>query len=310
MLLSAADHYRRQQQIAGRAVIGARRAWRLLDVNDLDGSWPRVLRLLFPLTVAAQTASVQGAVSYIPRALAEQDLPDDPAGEIRTGSLVGVASDGRPLDTLLYSPVTTVKSRIGNGFDTQQAMASGQFALDAIMATQIADAGRVASGIGIAMRDRMGYVRQLNPPSCARCAILAGKWYRWNTGFARHVHCDCIHIPATENIAGDMTTDPMAAFRGGQVTGLSRADTMALEDGADFGQVVNAHRGIDTTVIFGREVKFTREGITRFGSAGKQMRAQGINTAKIPRLTPEQIYLDATSREDAIRLLRRFGYIT
>jgi hypothetical protein len=194
VLRSAADHYRRQQQIAGRAVIAGRRAWRLLDVNDLDGSWPRVLRLLLPLTVAAQTASVTGSASYVPRALNEQDLTDEPAGEIVPDSLTGSASDGRPLDTLLYSPVTTVKSRIGGGAATQQAMTSGGLALDAILATQVADAGRIATGVGITARRNVGYIRMLNPPSCSRCAILAGKFYRWNAGFQRHINCDCVQF--------------------------------------------------------------------------------------------------------------------
>jgi hypothetical protein len=305
VLRSAADHYRRQQQIAGRAVIAGRRAWRLLDVNDLDGSWPRVLRLLLPLTVAAQTASVTGSASYVPRALNEQDLTDEPAGEIVPDSLTGSASDGRPLDTLLYSPVTTVKSRIGGGAATQQAMTSGGLALDAILATQVADAGRIATGVGITARRNVGYIRMLNPPSCSRCAILAGKFYRWNAGFQRHINCDCVHVPTAENIAGDLTTDPMAAFRSGKITDLSRADTQAINDGADIGQVVNAHRGMVTAG--GR--KFTTEGMTKRGFAHQRLRSLGANRS-VPRLTPEQIYRDAADRDAAIELLHRFGYIT
>src|SRR5690348_18342012 len=36
----------------------------------------------------------------------------------------------------------------------------------------------------------------LNPPSCQRCAILAGRWYRWSQGFLRHPRCDCVNLPA------------------------------------------------------------------------------------------------------------------
>lgn len=69
--------------------------------------------------------------------------------------------------------------------------------------------------------------------------------------------------------------------------GLSESERQALDHGSDFSRVVNARRG--TYVAGGK--KYTRELRER------------------RRLTPEQIFRDATSRDDAIRLLRRFGYI-
>jgi hypothetical protein len=123
--------------------------------------------------------------------------------------------------------------------------------------------------------------------------ILAGRFYRWSTGFLRHPLCDCRHIPSSEDAAGDLRTDPMAAFRAGKVTGLSKAERQAIQDGADLAKVINAHRGMYTA----GGKRLTREG-TKRGALRGQVRP-----------TPEQLYRDATSREDAIRLLRRFGYI-
>ena len=110
-------------------------------------------------------------------------------------SLAGVASDGRPLVSLLRSPVTEVKTLIGQGVGDPVNVAVAR--LDRIVRTQGVDANRAAESAVVAARTKVGgYVRQLNPPSCSRCAILAGRWYRWNKGFQRHPHCDCVHVPA------------------------------------------------------------------------------------------------------------------
>jgi len=73
----------------------------------------------------------------------------------------------------------------------------------------------------------------------------------------------------------------------------------ALEEGADLNQVVNAQRGV--YVAGGR--KLTREGTTRRGFARARL---GRGT---PRLTPDQIFLQARSREEALQMLYRNGYL-
>src|SRR5690606_23965723 len=50
------------------------------------------------------------------------------------------------------------------------------------------------------------YVRMLTPPSCSRCTVLAGRWYRKNAGFARHPGC----FPAGAMVSGP---SPDAATR-------------------------------------------------------------------------------------------------
>jgi hypothetical protein len=161
----------------------------------------------------------------------------------------------------------------------------------------------------------------LTPPSCSRCAVLAGRWYRYNAGFDRHPACNCIAIPANEDTSGDLLTNPRLAIAAGKVTGLSRADTRAiLDDGADVGQVINAHRGMRTANMYGRDLKITLEGTTVRGLAGKFLIAEGqrfdklqgerYRRVQIPRLRPQTIYQVAgTDRAEALRLLRRFGYL-
>lgn len=153
-----------------------------------------------------------------------------------------------------------------------------------LVAGLVQDAGRAAEQVAITVRPRIGWVRYLNPPSCSRCAILAGRVYRYSEGFLRHPGCDCIHVP-TMLANPAFVHDPVELARDGLVTGLSKADRKALDDGADLAQIVN--------------VRSKRAGLS--GPDGALIRGG--------RPTPAGIYATATSREDAIERLIAAGYI-
>jgi hypothetical protein len=111
--------------------------------------------------------------------------------------------------------------------------------------------------------------------------------------------CDCRHIPAVEDGADDLRTDPQAYFRS-----LSRTDQAryfgtggaeAIRLGGDIGQVVNAERGAAGM--------YTTEGTTKRGLAGSRLQGE-------PRLTPEAIVAAyGDDREGAIEALFQAGYI-
>jgi len=275
LLSSAREHYVRQQRVSTAGVVAARKAW-------ADGSG-RVARVVaaFQILVARDAAAAVDAM------LAEQGISDPPDGTVAVAALAGIASDGRALDTL---------------FD--QAVSSFQFGL--MVATQLQDAARAAASVSIASRNRVGYVRMLNPPSCSRCVILAGKWFGWNEGFRRHPLCDCRHIPTTENVAHDLTTNPDTYFRSLSAAEQNKIFTedgaQAIRDGADMSQVVNARSGMSTAQIGGRDALVTTTGTTRRSATGRRL-------GKRPRIMPETIYKIAADRADAQRLLRLYGYI-
>lgn len=312
-LRSAEDHYRDVQRLVALAVLASRRSWRKLDLRDLDGSFASVVGPeLLILLASAQQAAAALAEPYVDRVLAEQNFGDDGrVARLVPGSLVGVASDGRPLPSLLRSPLTNTKMLIAQG--NPDPIVATVSRVERIVATQVQDAARAAESVVIASRTKVGgYVRQLTPPSCSRCAILAGRWYRYNTGFQRHPHCDCVHIPAAEDAAGDLVTNPRDYFDSltpaQQDAIFTKSGAQAIRDGADIGQVVNARRGMSTAQIGGRSTRITNEGITRRGFATN---APGSTIARRGgvRLMPETIYQVATSRADAIRLLRANGYL-
>jgi hypothetical protein len=178
--------------------------------------------------------------------------PDDPAG---TGAArersPGVASDGRALDSLLDIPAQgAVEVGWRRGTAPDRALASRRVAAGACSReTTVQDAGRQAAvSAGSPPAPRVGgHVRMLTPPSCSRCVILAGRWYRWSTGFKRHPLCDCRMIPASEDAAHDLTTDSRAYFKSlsaaEQDKTFTKAGAESIRLGADINQVVKARRG-------------------------------------------------------------------
>lgn len=331
----AAAHYRRQVALSRRSAVEAGRLWSQVDRSDIARSWLSLLVRLLTVVSSAQAIAAASSATYLDDALEVQGIDPTADGRLRPGAFAGVASDGRDLETLLYQPAIRTLDLIGQGAVPARALAAGRVALDMMVRTQIADAGRVADGVALtARRGAPGYVRMLSPPSCARCVILAGKFYRWNRGFARHPRCDCRHIPAAESNADDLRVRPTAYFESLSPTEQDRvfgkAGAQAIRDGARLSLVVNARRGMYTASIGSVRFAATREATTVRGLYGGYeiqdngtLRKRGadeltrvrsgnrfIRAARAPRLMPEQIYTEAKGdRDEAIRLLKRFGYL-
>lgn len=212
-----------------------------------------------------QAHNVAVSLQATPLVLQEQGIPADADASVVAGSLL---TDRRSSAAMLDSVDTDAE-------------------FTRLVASLVQDAGRTASAVDMVTRPKVtGYVRVVGGKSCARCAILAGRVYRYSTDFQRHPQCDCTMQPTTLSIGRDYTTDPMEAFHAGRIRGLSRADTKAINEGADISQVVNVRRK----------------------SAG--LTVQNSVIARAGRLTPAGIFRVASSREEAVTLMRRYGYLT
>lgn len=349
------QHYAAMQLLDADAILLVRRAWASIDRGDIVASWDAATaRIMLAFTQLQLAAAVAGA-GYVDKTLHAQGISANPDGEVNPGALIGMASDGRPLDSLLRTPIDVVADRLDDGVDLDDAIDAGRHSIERIAHTQIGDAGRAAAGVDIATRDGIGWTRMLNPPSCSRCVVLAGKVYRWSAGFDRHPKDDCVHVATSLSAARreGLVDDPKKYFDSltpaEQDKAFTKAGAQAIRDGADIGQVVNARRGMSTAgrdqfgtrvgrmaaeKVFGQDVFTTLEGTTTRGVAGQRLIAEGGRLAgaqsetvkrisgtgvvervvtrqrvQIPRLMPESIYQLAKDRADAIRLLRRFGYI-
>jgi hypothetical protein len=288
---AARSHYEAAQRLSVATLAVARRAWARLELGAIDASWEALRPGLLLVLTAAQRRAVADAARYVPTVVAELGLDPTPSAQLRPEAFAGVASDGRPLVTLLEQPVITTKTLIAGGLSAPEAAARGASLLDSIVLTQVADAGRAGESAGMVATPAVGgYVRMLTTPSCSRCVILAGKWFRWNQGFQRHPRCDCRHIPASENISDDLTTSPIDYFRSlsnqEQDRVFGSAGAQAVRDGANISHVVNANA-------------------TTYVAAGRRLPRNAV------RPPPETIYARANGdRARALELLREAGYLT
>jgi hypothetical protein len=270
-----------------------------VDPDRILLSWHQQLAGVLSVVSSAQGIAAAGSGVYVDDALEAQGAAAAAQGRVAPARFAGVASDGRDLMSLLQQPAITALIAIKGGATVPRSLAVGRLELDMIVRTQVADAGRVADGVAVAARPKVaGYVRMVSAGACSRCIVLAGKHYRWNKGFLRHPQCHCRHIPAAEDTAADLRTDPRKTFDAmspaEQDKTFTKAGAQAIRDGADMGRVVNAQRGMYSAG--GRQ--FTTEATTR----------RGIN--RPVRLMPEQIYIEAHgNRDEAIRLLRLHGFI-
>jgi hypothetical protein len=316
----AAKHQAEQAKRATEATARAVASWRRVQASDLDGTWSAIAPLVTAVIVRLQREAAAAADAYHRAVVEAQGVKPKPAAAVNPLRFAGIASDGRDLDTLLLSPLIATQLLLDDQTPPPEALRRGSLTLGLIAGQQVRDAGRIADGVATAADQTIGgYIRYLNLPSCDRCVVLAGKFYRWNQGFERHPGCDCIHVAvpsdAKQSQAWLDRQDPGELVKQGNVTGLSQADRQAIDDGADVYQVINAHRGMSTAQVYGRRVKVTREGVTRRGLAGRRLGDFGkrpggtYQSSRTPRLMPESIYKVASDREEALWLLKRFGYL-
>ncbi len=258
VLRASLRHYRQQQRFSLLALTQAQRTWRTKN-------WPVLTALMLYL----QGQSAQAGIDSVTEMAIEQEVEAPLVANPVASSLVGFTSGGADLPSLL----------------------EGAENLDELLMTvqtQLADASRVAQGLAVTARPSYtGYVRYLNPPSCSRCVILAGRIYKYSDGFQRHPNCDCFMVPVEAGVnASQYHTDPLEAFEKGQITGLTNAQDKAIREGADIAQVINVNR--------------KEAGLT---IAGRVLERGG-------RPTPEGIYALFSDRDEIIQQLIKHGYLT
>ena len=286
-LQSAREHYRAQQRIVAASVLTARRL-RL-------GSLPRLVAVVAGFQAAA---AVEGARS-VPEALAEQGISADRFATPDARTLAGWTSYGLPLAPLLE------RTRLPE---------VEAFRFDRVIASQVQDAGRNGAALQMAVTpSATTYVRQVNPPSCSRCILLAGKKYRDNEGFDRHPLCDCTHVPTDDETGDDVRFDAPAYFRS-----LPTAEELA-EEYPDLTVAQRRERG-----LYSQEDVFTKHGaaLIRAAPESKQQYVMGrvVNTRWMKHSTAgddrrrrampgDLVQRAGGDRVLLLRLMRANGYI-
>ncbi|CAM5247616.1 hypothetical protein SSPIM334S_06284 [Streptomyces spiroverticillatus] len=278
-------------------------------------------RAILSAVTAGQLTVAQGAEAFVAGCLMAQGAPAAPLGRLVPEALAGLASDARPLATLLQLPAVTTARALAVGESPEVAALRGLTQMATMTSTQIADTARTATSVAMAAHPRgVSYVRVVKLPACARCIILAGRQYSYSTGFQRHPRCDCGMEPMSdaEWRASDSPERLVAQMSPEEkLKRFGAAAVKALDAGADLGQVVNARRGMSTAVTGRGPLQVTTEGTTKRGIGAKAMKAEfekipgrKYMRAKEARLMPETIFkLAGDFREHQLAMLKKHGYI-
>lgn len=281
--------------------------WRTLGPR-FDAGWTVIAAATTAIVVESQAAMAERAADYAPAVMAQTgQAVINPTESLAPETFAGSNANGLPVEYVLASAPIQAKTAVRDGATARQAVVAGgewlALATNSLLVISALSAEKASMGVSGAT----GYVRVVNGGACIRCIVLAGKFYRWNTGFDRHPRCRCEHVPANRSLAEGWVSDPYAYFNSlddaAQIKLMgSKGSAQAVRDGGDIYQVANARRG---RLKGGR---FTSEGTTRQGFAGRTM------PAGYKRLTPELIYDRSVtygwSREKYVDELRKYGYVT
>jgi hypothetical protein len=345
----ATDFQSRQISLADRTAAAVVGLWRGVNPASMSTSWGIVAARAAVLVQRAQfvmAANVDPYMASVAEAFGALSLTE---AEVRpVGFAAGFTDDGRSMNGLLLTGSVNAKRAIAGGVSLAAAMDAGAAALRTAVESQIAGAGSSASMVSMFMRDApapasaepfkgpgghmyvhgsdglvkpyfrpKSYVRMVQAGACSRCIILAGKKYGKQTPFARHPRCHCTHIPVDENIDDYPATDPKAYYESlspdARVKAFGKAGVEAIDAGADMNQVVNARQGMYVTKDGQKATRMgttkrglygaTQDSFTKEGAPSKYMRTTNA------RLMPEEIFKVASSREEAVSLLRQYAYI-
>jgi hypothetical protein len=294
----AAEHSRRHRLLNARVAAALAAAWADVDPADLTASWDAGAGQAATRAVtAAQALAAARATGYVEAALGAAGESVTVPFRIVPAAFAGFVADGRPVGAALYASIIGAKT--ATGLRRPDAMTVGRNTLVRIGVSEVQATARLADGAVIAATPHVtGYWRGVNLPSCGRCIILSGKWFARNAGFQRHPRCDCYHIPVAHPDAADIET-PEKMFgklsAAEQDAAFGKAGAAAVRAGADPGQIVNVTGRASGLARPGE--RFTTEGTTKRGLAGKQLAGGGYTRvsgeryrrARQGRLTPAAI---------------------
>ena len=154
-----------QRAEIGAAVSAVSRLWRRMG-SDFDASYARFEPALLAVLFSAQERVADGALAYVPDALAEVGgAVEAPLYGSAGSRFVGVAGDGMPVASLAYGAVIQAKIGVASGLDPDIALARAGRHLTLSTGTLLSDTGRAAEKVSGGAHRVKHWTRMLNPPS-------------------------------------------------------------------------------------------------------------------------------------------------
>jgi hypothetical protein len=296
--LLARRHQRSREALADTTSRAILAEWAKVRPEHVARDWARLLPAVTAMVQRGQLHAARSTHTFMRELLGPEAVQ---GGQIVPEQFAAQTPDGRDALKLLAQAGPRSISAQRRGFSARAAMARGAAFLDMVVRTVVADTGRQADQAAmVANRKVLAYVRVVELPACSRCIILAGREYSVSSGFLRHPRCDCTMEPVTKRnrptpVDAQDIFENMTPEQRRKVFGESGAK--AIDDGANIYSVVNARKAMAQVEMFGKTVQVT------YAGTGSRKRKRP------PRLMPEEIYRQAESREQAIRLLYKNGYL-
>ena len=308
------------------------RAWRQNRSDDFNQAYANAYAPILLALDSAQQDVAEYMADTTPDVMQSLGSKNMGSGEFAfdTSRLIGWAGNGQNTFDNLWSSVLLGKQSVANGNSLNMALSTIENSLALRSRTILADTARTSSMMAAKSHSFTArYVRMLTPPSCGRCAILAGI-PSGRKAFERHPHCDCVAAWSTDESAlakhyanatdylNSLSSEDLAKTLG------SQANAQAWHDGADLNQLVNAYRksgSVRPAQLYGRTIKYTTEGTTKRGWAYSRMKSAGYVKGHVkygskywradrPRLMPESIYqIAGNDHAQAMRLLSNYGWL-
>lgn len=341
--LLALEHQRKRNELSERVARNAARLWRSIESRNIDAGWDAIAPQLEQVVATGQLNAAKMSQRYTSAVSAEYGVTGT-SGAVVAGAFTGATLEGRAIAPELYTAATTTKRLIGTGVGVGAAFRVGTAMMSMFAATMVRDAGNMADKVSAVSRGYTKMARVLSPGACSRCAILAGTG-NFSKHFERHPSCKCSTIPVR---SGEKTPDGIYDSADEYFNSLSEAEqnriftksgAQAIRLGANENAVVNARRGMYAVrqpgslvaratprTIIGPDGKpfqafTTTEGTSVRGwfgggrgssvTSNQFLKPSGDRYRRTTsvRLMPETILSIAKDPEDAVRLLRQFGYL-
>lgn len=183
--------------IRNEAKAQARRVWRRIDVNDLDGTYHHAL---LALTITAlQKEAARLSAGYLAAFLGselDRTIRESPALALQAGT----ARSGKPLSKALRNPMIGVKVAIEDGKDPRLALLEGGRRLERVVGLATDTAARDA--LDRAQRNSRfvaGWRRAVRG-TCGACMGLADESLRpAGTPLEIHPECQCVSEAVAKN---------------------------------------------------------------------------------------------------------------